>query len=712
MITRQAFLARGAAVFAALSTLLFADTATVDFNTVYQRIDGFGASSAYSGTVWTDDQADLLFSPEKGLGLSLLRVKITSDAASGTGTKMTTSNAETAIALKAIARGARVWGAPWSPPPQFKSNGNTVGSQGSFLSSGNQAYADMIADYAVAMKAAGVNLYAVSVQNEPDWSPSSYEGCLFSAQQMHDYVPFLYNSLLAKGAGTTRILAPESLHWQGTTSLAYINALMNDPDTAAKIGIIADHNYDGTSESAGAAATPANLPHQGRALWETEVMTSDAFDPSIANGLYWGQRLHLFMTAAQANGWHTWWVLPYPDGNSGLLGLNWAMTKRAYVLGQFAKFVRPGFYRIDASTAGSALISAYKEPGTGKFAIVAINNTTAPITETFTLANFSSASVTPWQTSDTDSLASKSLIAVTGNAFTATLPSNTVTTFVGTDTTPALPLTSSRIVNLSIRSNAGTGAQTLIAGFVVSGGGKPLLIRGAGPVLKDFGVLQPITNPQLALFPQGAATALTTNAGWSTAANASAIKGTADAVGAFPFPTGSADAAIFATLSEGPYSAQITGINGTTGTALVELYDATVGNGGRLVNVSARSQVGTGGDILIAGFVIQGTEPKTVLIRGVGPTLSTYGVTGVLRDPKVQLIASDRVTVLAANIGWGSTNASLIAGASTNVGAFGLLSDSADSALIATLNPGVYTVQVSGASGDTGVALVEIYEIR
>ncbi len=128
----------------------------------------------------------------------------------------------------------------------------------------------------------------------------------------------------------------------------------------------------------------------------------------------------------------------------------------------------------------------------------------------------------------------------------------------------------------------------------------------------------------------------------------------------------------------------------------------------RLVNISARVQVGTGSNILIAGFVIGGSTARTVLVRASGPALVPFGVTGTLPDPQLQLYSGS--TLLASNSGWAGD--AQVASTASSVGAFGWSNaTSNDSALLLTLPPGAYTAQVAGASGDTGVALVEVYEV-
>ena len=270
-----------------------------------------------------------------------------------------------------------------------------------------------------------------------------------------------------------------------------------------------------------------------------------------------------------------------------------------------------------------------------------------------------------------------------------------------------------RLVNISTRAQVGTGGNILIAGFAIGGqgtsGDEPLLIRGSGPALTPLGVAGALPDPQLQLY-QGS-NVLATNDGW--AGNAQ-IASTASAVGAFSWTnTSSHDAALLVSPAAGSYTAQISGESNDTGVALVEVYDATPAGthtptDPRLVNISARVQVGTGGNILIAGFVIGGSTARTVLVRASGPALVPFGVAGTLPDPELQLFSGS--TLLASNNGWGGTTE--VSSTASSVGAFGWSSPTSnDSALLLTLPPGAYTAQVSGASGDTGVALVEIYEV-
>ncbi|MGP8200470.1 MAG: hypothetical protein ACLQU4_13315 [Limisphaerales bacterium] len=413
----------------------------VDWNNVHQRIDGFGASSAWFGN-WTTAQADMFFSTNSGAGvsldgttnfsfngvdLSLLRNRI---APGGT-------TWEQSIMQMAQARGAKVWSTPWSPDTPFKSNTNVEGGYFVGTAANYQAYANEQAGYVASMKRQyGVNLYAISVQNEPDADVTTYESCNWTAQQIHDFVPYLYNALAASNVAATKIMLPESQNWQDYSNLAV--TAMTDPNVAADVGIIADHNYDGPN---GPAILTKNS--YGKALWETEISAFGTFDGSITNGVYIAQRIYLFMTQAQANAWHYWWLVSGNSDNEGLTDTNGIPTMRMYTLGQYSRFVRPNFYRIDANANYSPLfISAYKDSTSTAFAIVAVNTDPATaVNQTFNLTNFTAASVTPWITSATQSLANLAPVVVTNSSFTYTMPALSVVTFVGQATLPPSTIT-------------------------------------------------------------------------------------------------------------------------------------------------------------------------------------------------------------------------------------------------------------------------------
>ncbi|MGH7993399.1 MAG: hypothetical protein ACREDQ_07780, partial [Limisphaerales bacterium] len=445
-----------------------AQTCTVDWNNVHQRIDGFGASSAWRST-WSTAQADMFFSTNNGIGLSLLRNHIAfagSALASATPTTV-----EISIMTNAQARGALIWSAPWTPAAGFKSTNDIYDSLkatangingGSFLGGDatNQAYASQLANYVLSMKNTyGINLYAVSVQNEPDASVNGYEACQWSQANVHDFITNLYNALVAKGVGSTKIIIPESQNWTDPKGLR--TTALSDANVSPDVAIVANHNYVGNN-LVGDLTTPAQLSVGGKSTWETEVSQigpgggGNTYDGSITNGIYWAWRIHLFMTAAQVNAWHYWWLIPSSGNtdNEGLTDISGNPAKRMYALGQWSRFVRPGYYRIDASTtAGSAFISAFNDTNSGHFAIVAVNtNGSTAISQTFNLNNFPTVtSVTPWITSATMSLSNQTPVAVSGSSFSYTLPARSVVTFVGQAVaSSSIPPTLTAIANQTI----------------------------------------------------------------------------------------------------------------------------------------------------------------------------------------------------------------------------------------------------------------------
>jgi glucuronoarabinoxylan endo-1,4-beta-xylanase len=415
---------------------------TVNWTDVRQRIDGFGASSAWRST-WSSSLADRLFSTNTGLGLSLLRTRIAPGA----------TTVENAIMQLARDRGARVWSAPWTPQTSFKTpnqNGVISVNGGGFAGnvSNYQAYASQLAGYVANMKSSyGVTLYGLSIQNEPDFNTTNYESCVWTSQQVHDFVPYLSAALAASNAASTRIIIPESDIWSGDTAL-YTSA-MNDANVAPSVSIIANHNYVQNNDL-GDQSAPTAIPKYNKALWETEVSTSDAFDGSITNAMYWAKRIHSFLTLAQVNAWHYWWLCGSSSANSGLTDSTDTLAKRGYVLGQFSRFVRPDYYRIGVVTnVGSALVTAFKDPILSRLAIVAINTGNLVVTQTFTLNNVSGlTSLTPWLTSSSTSISSQPSVAVS-NSFSYELPPMSVVTFVGqaSNNPPAISSVANRTIS-------------------------------------------------------------------------------------------------------------------------------------------------------------------------------------------------------------------------------------------------------------------------
>jgi hypothetical protein len=290
------------------------------------------------------------------------------------------------------------------------------------------------------------------------------------------------------------------------------------------------------------------------------------------------------------------------------------------------------------------------------------------------------------------------------------IPSSSATLTVATATAPA---DVGRLINLSILTAITTTDSQFALGTVLGGAGtsgtKPLLVRAAGPSLAPFGIASPLANPKLDLLD--GQTVFATNDDWGGTATLSAAF---TRVGAFAYlNAASRDAAVFsATTPARGYSVQVSGVGGTTGAVIAELYDATEAGTftaatPRLINVSVIKFI-PAGSLLSAGFVIGGTTSKTVLIRVIGPRLTAFGIADQMLDPKLDLF--EGTTVIASNDNWGGDAQLTTVG--NSVGAFTVIdAASRDAMLLITLPPRGYSVQASGVNNTGGRALVEVYEV-
>jgi hypothetical protein len=250
--------------------------------------------------------------------------------------------------------------------------------------------------------------------------------------------------------------------------------------------------------------------------------------------------------------------------------------------------------------------------------------------------------------------------------------------------------------NISTRLRVGTGSDVLIGGFIVQGPGtKRLLIRGIGPSLATAGISAVLADPSLDLHDSTGAT-IATNDNWKDTQQTDI-----EATGIPPIEDD--ESAILTTVFPGAYTAVLSGVKGTTGVGLVEVYDL---DGGVVqpVNISTRGFVETGDNVMIGGFIIGGTQPMMTLVRAIGPSLSSAGITDALGDPALELHNASG-DLLFANDNWKDAQQAAIeaTGIPPN--------DDSESAILMTLQPGAYTAVVSG-NGGTGVCLVEVYNLR
>ena len=247
-----------------------------------------------------------------------------------------------------------------------------------------------------------------------------------------------------------------------------------------------------------------------------------------------------------------------------------------------------------------------------------------------------------------------------------------------------------------------TGDNAGIGGFIITGTGtKHVLIRALGPSLSQFGVPDPLADPVLELHGSSGFVAIV-NDNWKDDPVQSVL---IEATGLQP--TNDYESAIEARLDPGQYTAVVTGKNNTTGVGLIEVYDLAAGDPSKLGNISTRAFVSTGNDLVIAGFILGGNNIASdrVIIRGIGPSLISAGVTNPLSDPTLEL-RDHNGSLLFANNDWQENSAQ----AAELINAGLAPANNLESAIAATLPPGLYTALLSGANNGTGVGLVEVYD--
>jgi glucuronoarabinoxylan endo-1,4-beta-xylanase len=415
---------------------------TVNWGASRQTIDGFGASATGYIDGVTTAQADQWFSPRTGIGLSLLRVKLIPDTlredcgcvanntpyACAVGSKSQIVSGDMQVAQLAAERGVRVFASSWSPPASMKSShqycggGKMIGTLANY-----SAYADSLASFPALMQASGITIYAISLQNEPDMS-ASYDTCLWTPHQLHDFIPWLSGALRSAGRSGVLIAAPEESTWD----FGMLDETMGDKTTSPDVGLLLGHAYR--------TENPVGLPAVGDLhVWQSEVSDFGNFDGGMKDALRWARSINDYMTAG-ANAW-LYWDLDCGTGqfnnknNMCLTDQNRNLAKRAYVLGHYAKFIRPGWQRVDVTNHGSLMVTAYEGPSR-QFAIVAINDSSwsAPA-QAFRLNGLASRQlqITPWLTSSSASLAPQPPFesSAGGSSFSYTIPAESIVTFVG-----------------------------------------------------------------------------------------------------------------------------------------------------------------------------------------------------------------------------------------------------------------------------------------
>jgi glucuronoarabinoxylan endo-1,4-beta-xylanase len=395
-----------------------------------QTIKGFGAMAhaAWIGDL-TAAQRTTAFGTGNGqLGFSLLRIPV--------GESQADWSRDLATAKRAVELGATVFASPWNPPAgmieTFTRNGQP--NQRRLKAGSYGAYAAHLNDFTVHMRNNGVNLYGISVQNEPDY-----------ASEWTWWTPSEMTRFLRENAGSisTRVIAPESFQYVKSVS----DPILNDPAALANVDIIGAHLY-GTPY--GNFAYPLfKQKGAGKELWMTEVYYPNS---NTNSGDAWpealdiGEHLHRAMVDAEFQA-YVWWYL---RRSYGPMREDGQISKRGAVMAQFARFVRPGYVRIDATAnpASNVYVSAYR--GGNTVVIVAVNKNTSAVSQQFTLANTTaSGSVANWVTDGGRNVAAQNALTMSNGSLTATLPARSVTTFVAPVSGTSTGGSTFKLVNVS-----------------------------------------------------------------------------------------------------------------------------------------------------------------------------------------------------------------------------------------------------------------------
>jgi glucuronoarabinoxylan endo-1,4-beta-xylanase len=423
----------------AITGPVFGQSATVTWTTTYQTIDGFGAGCFGITTCdqMSTAQAQSFFDPKNGIGLSLFRDQIETDTSSCSST--CSFPARTTL-TEAIAYGVKVFGTPLSPPAAMTSNGSTICKTGSGNSSLNDdsygAFATYLKTYATQFKSTfGVSPVAISVQNEPNYCPSTYDGSLYTAEQIDTFVKSNLGPTLSDTG--VPVMMAEDTNWAQLSNMT--DPCMTDSSCSQYVSYVATHDY--TQQAGLPLSTIQPYSNLGSAhLWQTETGNGNlAWDPTMTGttgALYWAQNIHDSLTVANANAWmfyrfiDTNTAIMYGLYNTGAA----AYSKTYWALGNWSKFVRPGWVRIDATAnpTKGVYVSAFKDPSADAFAIVAVNQNSSSVSLAVSLAGFPSVTtVMPTLTSANANLVDQSSLDVSGGEFSYSLPANSVVTIHG-----------------------------------------------------------------------------------------------------------------------------------------------------------------------------------------------------------------------------------------------------------------------------------------
>ena len=447
-----------AAPFAARSAHAVAAPPPIDWNDLQQSIDGFGASAAFHQarnlqTLPKEAQAevlDLLFSSEKGAGLSITRNVVGDGGVIEDGSQWgkpfngPTPSIEPEKGVwnwngdeeqiwfmrEAAKRGAvHNIGTVWSPPFWMKDNKSVIHG-GHVTPEHYRDFAEYLSAYVRGYKKHhGIDIYGISPTNEPDIN-QTYSSCLWTGEELRALVRDHIAPVFARDKVAAKLILGEHSHW---CEDPYASSLA-DPAAAARLDICAAHAYtDRGDEAIPYRSGPMPLARAaGKPIWQTETSMAAKNDTSIDDGLFWAQLLHTHVVENQVSAWLYWWAIAYGNGRGALIDMDlekktYTTSKRLFAIGNYARFVRPGFKRVAtrSEAAPDVYLAAFKG---GKTCVAAAINkntreTVLPFPAPGPLAQC-------WRTSATEELAAVGTLEAKDGNFAPLLAPRSVTSFV------------------------------------------------------------------------------------------------------------------------------------------------------------------------------------------------------------------------------------------------------------------------------------------
>lgn len=479
---------------------LLAQTSTITWTTIHQTMDGFGAEdwcdgcgtfppgANGTGYAFNSTQAAQFWSTSTGIGLEWIRTGNYACPETGSCTVSTTTVPNLSTLQGAVNNGAQVQLDFGSPPASLKYtnsfSGTGAGANGTCIPNANwSAYATFIIGWIQFLNANSVPVAVITVSNESNLSQAdSLGGCAWTGAQLDSFISGTLGPALATAnwtspqSGPPSIGLPQNSNWYGTD---LYSACFSDTNCRKYVKYATGHGYtvgavDGTNTGyccITATAVPSSVSSSSPHIWMTEVNGGYngynsssgewAWDATIADAMWTAHSIHDYLVVANASLWNYWELVDYcatftgctpfptnsgmaiPTATSGnIITGSLTFGKKYYAIGNWSKFVRSGWVRIDAttSTGGTTpwattgpFITAFKNSSTGQFAIVALNTSTSPMSQTFSLGGFPPVStVTPVVTSASLNLATQSNVNTSGSSFSYSLPAQSIVTFTGT----------------------------------------------------------------------------------------------------------------------------------------------------------------------------------------------------------------------------------------------------------------------------------------